>query len=386
MSDRIIEGYWDCTYCGRKAIGGLTKTCPSCGHPQGENIKFYMKKDKKLYLDDEQAKDYGKGADWQCDFCGSYNRYNITKCRNCGSSKYSSKKDYFERYINQPENTEKSNTLAEEQDSYNFNSIDDKKDNDIQEKHEGFTSKFNLETIKKKLIIGSVIFSFIALLLFIFLPREYNASVFSNSWSRSVTIESYDWVDDNSWYSAPAEARDVSYKNEIHHYDQVLDHYETEIVQKSREVYDHTEYEEHVSYSDNGDGTFTEHTYTNQYPVYRTEYYTQEEQKPVYVSVPVYEKKYYYQIQKWVFNRTKTASGVDEYEFYWPEYLLRENERVSSKNEKYTLVFISTKENKKYKADVPENYLSKFKINQTVSITVQGEFITKINGEKIIFN
>ena len=36
---RIIRGYWDCQYCGKKSIDGLVDTCPGCGRRKPENTK-----------------------------------------------------------------------------------------------------------------------------------------------------------------------------------------------------------------------------------------------------------------------------------------------------------------------------------------------------------
>ena len=88
-----IEGLWDCPYCGTKGIGGLTKHCPSCGHPQDADTQFYLPSQKK-YLDEETAEKYGKGADWTCSYCGSLNRYYATECSNCGASREETSGDY----------------------------------------------------------------------------------------------------------------------------------------------------------------------------------------------------------------------------------------------------------------------------------------------------
>ncbi len=95
MAKKIIEGLWDCPYCGQKGIGGLTKSCPNCAHPQDAGTKFYLG-EKKEYLEEDKAKDYGKGADWTCAFCGSLNRYGNTNCNNCGAQRGDSSGDYFE--------------------------------------------------------------------------------------------------------------------------------------------------------------------------------------------------------------------------------------------------------------------------------------------------
>ena len=38
---RIIEGVWDCVYCGATKIRGGLRECPQCGHPRDENVEFY---------------------------------------------------------------------------------------------------------------------------------------------------------------------------------------------------------------------------------------------------------------------------------------------------------------------------------------------------------
>ena len=51
---KIIEGLWDCPFCGNKRIRAGQKICPDCGHPQDENTKFYMP-DEIKYVSEEEA-------------------------------------------------------------------------------------------------------------------------------------------------------------------------------------------------------------------------------------------------------------------------------------------------------------------------------------------
>ena len=92
---KIVEGYWDCPYCENKGISGLEKHCTACGHPQDEGTKFYLKSEK-VYVDENKAKNYGKGADWTCAYCGSMNKHDATKCVSCGADREESTGDYFE--------------------------------------------------------------------------------------------------------------------------------------------------------------------------------------------------------------------------------------------------------------------------------------------------
>ena len=95
MADRIVEAYWDCSYCGTKGISGVKhkKHCPNCGHPQDKGVEFYLKP-QNVYIDGAEAEDYKKGPDWVCNYCNSYNNQKFIYCCNCGASKDGTK-DYF---------------------------------------------------------------------------------------------------------------------------------------------------------------------------------------------------------------------------------------------------------------------------------------------------
>ena len=120
-------------------------------------------------------------------------------------------------------------------------------------------------------------------------------------------------------------------RQEIRSYKSVLDHYETRTETKSRQVFDHNE--SYTTYSDNGNGTFTEQVHEN--PVYRTEYYTETYEEPVYRQEPVYDTKYYYEIERW-FPIDTYSSKDDDKEPYWnTEYTLTEKQRDTKRDELY---------------------------------------------------
>ena len=80
---------------------------------------------------------------------------------------------------------------------------------------------------KKTLYIGLSVLTIVIIVVLFFKPRDMDVYVISNSWNRSITIQSYEWVNDSSWYYAPSEAREISFRYEIHHFNEVIDHYET---------------------------------------------------------------------------------------------------------------------------------------------------------------
>lgn len=386
MSERILVGYWDCCSCGTKKIRGTEENCPNCGAPKG-NTKCYLDTEHKEYLDKETSKNYGKGANWICPYCGNQNRYYSTHCRGCGGPKTESVEDYFG---DNPNSTTSQKEIYQEDtlSHYDRSSVLDREDPRKEETRFSETSKskigfkekmFNfVSNNKKPIFIGSsaimALVALVFLLIALFTPHIYNATVTANSWERSISIEEYKTVKEDAW-SVPSGGRVYKSLEEIHHYDSVLDHYETVTVTKSREVIDHYDTHTEYSYSDNGDGTFTEHSHTVSDPVYRTEHYTETEQEPVYKDVPVYKTKYYYEIERWVYNRTEKSSGKNDSKVYWPEYHLAKNEKVSNRNEVYGVVFTTDK--KDYKKKVTENELSSLTLDTKVKITVQAGIVTK---------
>ena len=95
-----------------------------------------------------------------------------------------------------------------------------------------------------------------------------------------------------------------------------------------------------ATYTDNGNGTFSEHPVTT--PVYRTEYYDEPEQEPVYRSEPVYQTKYYYDIDRWVEVQTYETSGNDHDPYWSSEYTLAANQRDTMRSEEYYTIYNDT--------------------------------------------
>lgn len=62
-----------------------------------------------------------------------------------------------------------------------------------------------------------------------------------------------------------------------------------------------------LSIIDMGNGYFEEETIST--PVYETYYETEEYQEPIYRDEPVYAMKYYYDIDRYVYERSVNTSG-----------------------------------------------------------------------------
>ncbi|MFZ2202003.1 MAG: zinc ribbon domain-containing protein [Microgenomates group bacterium] len=230
--------------------------------------------------------------------------------------------------------------------------------------------------------------------LFLFLrPQTDNMYVQSVSWTRTIGVEEYQYVAHEGFDNPPGDAENVQSEDRLTGYQDVLDHYETQMIQKSREVFDHnetryrTEYQtvsdgyvdqchtesvydhtesvyDHTEYVTYDDGTTgSEDVYRDvavyedkevcveveqthqesvqvpyEEPVYRTEYYTEEVQVPVYRQEPIYKTYYWWSHWEWVSVSPVVASGSDNSP-YWPDAGLGETRREFGRSETMTVVF-----------------------------------------------
>ena len=368
MADKIFEGLWDCPYCGQKGIGGLVKSCPNCAHPQDAGTKFYMGSQKNQ-LDEEKAKDYGKGADWTCAFCGSMNRYGETNCVNCGAERADSSGDYFE-------NRKKEAAAA----------AAPKPEPVPQPRPPKPGGRKGLK------ILGVILAALVLFFIIRAIPRDKGVTVQDKAWERSIAYETYQVVREQDW-GLPEGAELVDSGRAVRYYEEVFDHYDTEEYDVSEEVLDG--YDTYVDYVDNGDGTFTE--VENEVPRYRTEWHTETRQVKVYRKEPVYETLYTYDIGRWLpemepatargscwqpsneLNRMGGSWQVSEP--YWPEDRLSDDSREVTRWASYYLILADKKGNS-YTVTVPEEIWNRYSQNDSVEIKANAAgTVTEIDGQ-----
>lgn len=371
MSERLVEGIWDCPYCEATAIGGLKKYCPNCGHPQDKGTKFRMGTEIR-YLTGEETEKVGREPDWACEYCASLNNAKFKYCSNCGAPRDKENKDYFQ-------------LRDEERKVKKVVKQSEKVEETVKEKVEESVERQVEETVKPRLPINSKILKYVLmvmaaiiavstsvmLLINLLTPREYYGTITDKTWERKINIEEYCTLSENDW-TLPLDGRLQYTTEEIHHYEKVFDHYETKTKEVSEQVFDGYD----VAYSDNGNGTFTEHST----PRYRTEYRTETYQEPVYRDEPVYRTMYYYEIDRWVHSRSvKTAGRSDDP--YWGEPNLSNpgkteigSERESGRKEKYSMKISVAKKNDKikvYKYSLPQSEWEQYSDGQEVTIVVK---------------
>ncbi len=356
MADKIVMGYWDCPYCDSKGIPGTTYDCPNCRRQRGKETKFYMKQGKVEYVPGHKV----IGADWYCEYCGALNTAGRDTCENCGSPKSESKDDYFSIKEKEEEKKKK----EEEQ-----------KKKDFAPESPNRSSSFGLWS--KLLLIGFALIAFVMLVSWIkekATPKDCTFEVQKLTWENTVEIDEYRTFQESDW-SMPSDGRLLYTNEEVRSYNSVFDHYES--VTKSRQVQDGGHYD--YDYVDNGDGTFTEQS--TFVPEYTTEYYTEDE--PVYVQVPVYDTKYYYEIDRWVHERSETTTGNDKNPV-WADTDLSDKERVAEKKSKYYMEgnyryksFWSYKERQET-FEITEGWWKAVEPGQMLSIEVDGDRVTRL--------
>jgi hypothetical protein len=367
---KLVMGYWDCPFCGSKGVRGDVVNCPSCGRARGD-VQFYMKdyaegetreendRSDVEYLSEEQAKYVSKNPDWYCSFCNSLNSDNAQFCGNCGASREDSESNYFQM-------------------------LEKKKAREAAEAAAQSGNRPSQKPSRKPLVIILAIL-LVIVGIFVFMNGNKTAgdlTVTALNWVRNINIEENRMYSESGW-ELPAGAEKTDAKKEIHHYDQVLDHYENVQVQRSRQVVDH--YETYYTYSDNGNGTFSE--VPHERPVYTTEYYTETVKQPVYRSVARYATKYYYNIWRWTPSRDVTASG-DDHNTAWPEVTLADNEREGQRSEAYRFTVEHTQKKKPsetYRLD--ENDWMNLNVGDQIYITAKRSgskpYISDEKGNKI---
>lgn len=375
-----VYTYWECSYC-KSLIRGDSRTCPNCGAPIPNDVKYLMPDNEKVikarkegkiligntHIDEKgivadivEKKDERDKPNWLCEHCGYQNFDEDTTCRGCGAEKTT--KNYFsdkDESFDEPEESEEESESTTKSETEKSNKL-----SDIKNKIFGIISNI---PVNYAIYFGIGIIALI-FLIWLFTPVTRVTTVQGFKWQRTIDVEEYTLCHESGW-STPAGATVTDTREEIHHYDTVLDHYETKTREVSEQVFDGYDTETRqvseqvfdgydTSYRDLGNGQAemvqtpryrTEYrTETYQVPRYRTEWHTETYQEPVYVQVPVYQTKYYYDIGRWKYVYNLPTSGSDQ-EPYWhntdlPSDVFDPNYgdlKQTSRHEKYIVIILN---------------------------------------------
>lgn len=362
---QIIRGYWDCNYCGTKGIDGLKDSCPNCNAGKKKDIKYYMKSTYDVVSEKELNEAVivldecdGNHKEWICSYCDNLNNFSPQNCEFCGAPKKEKECEYGD-------SLDKQRHLKHDvHEGFKFREYDY-----ISYKEPSIEPAKHIQTVKekndctnfnpKKLIIPIISLILTIILAIAFWPIKDVWTVSGFSWNRCVTVEELRTVKESGW-TLPAGGRLQYTTREVRTYRDVLDHYETVYVTKTRQVFSHNETT--YSYRDNGNGTFTQESHTN--PVYKTETYLDTETKPVYRSEPVYDTKYYYEIDRWFDLKDYKSSGNDKNPYWNIDYTLKELERDTQRTESYYVKYSNGESNKE-----PFDVWNRIKFGDRITVT-----------------
>lgn len=346
----IREGRWDCQYCGALGNMGRDKACPNCGSSRPEGTKFYLADDAEI-TDKKLLRQATIGPDWNCEFCGTSNAADITICGSCNAPREASSpvaqvKDY------ELGEAPTSGDMAPPPEARPATATEESK------------AKPKLSPMAIAGIAGAVLLLCICIVaaIFIFGGQDVDATVSGFTWERAFEVEAFQTVTEEDW-SIPDGGRLLSQSEEIHHYDQILDHYET----RQREVSEQIQVGERTyvcGQRDLGNGFFEDIECSE--PVYETQNRTETYEEPIYREEPVYQTRYVYEIDKWVVVRTENARG-DDHSPYWPRADLGDDEREGARTESY-LVFFTNDKGDRYSYEVPLDEWQGFEAGQGVKL------------------
>lgn len=348
-----VWSYWYCEACDN-IIRGDGRTCPCCGRPIPTDVRYLMPDNPDVIkaqaehrilignsitrtadtytdnngIDSEIVPTELESDDpnWNCDYCEYQNYYTDLTCQGCGASRAESKADYFGNDFNHISTETDTQSERAQQ-----NTVADT---------ESKTSRFKTFGKQKLFRIGIIGIVF-ACLLWIFLPITRTATITGFEWERIIDVETFTECHESDW-SVPNGAHVTKQKSEIHHYDKVLDHYET----KTKKVA-HKELDGYTTtYKDLGNGQ----SKVVRTPKYKTVYKTETYKKPVYRQEPVYKTKYYYDMGRWKETSTLCTAGVDQ-KPYWkdteiPESVTNpkyEDQQLGDRHETYSAKIIDDK-------------------------------------------
>ena len=148
----------------------------------------------------------------------------------------------------------------------------------------------------------------ITYILLVQLPRKVVMTVDSAFWRSQVNVQQYVTKTKADFY-LPFGAKLIKSENELCGYEQILSHYKE--VEKTKRVSDGG-LEEKIVEIKNSDGTVRFDTI--KVPTYTEITYT--EQEPVYVKVPKYDQRYYFEVGEWDVVRSVIEEGTDSVPYY----------------------------------------------------------------------
>jgi len=316
---KIREGRWACPSCGDIVLGRF-ETCPSCGAPRPQGVRFFLPEGEPYTTDPALLADAASGADWTCDACGGANKgavngARVIACVHCGEPRDGDDTDTPVRHLTAVPKTPSEASLLEREALRN--AAQERRTTRV-----AATLAAQRQATKGATwLVGTTLLALVVIALaasWLWTYREA-ATVVGGTWTHTLSIEAYTRLEEEG-FDPPADAHVLRTERREHHKTRVITGYTTQTttkkVQTGTESYT-------CGTTDLGNGYFEDKTCTR--PTY-TDVPVSEE-VPVYTWMPVYEDYAFYTIDRWRAHRTATATGGLLDAPVWPTPLLDPGQR-----------------------------------------------------------
>lgn len=295
---RQIEMTWRCSSCSHQNLGRHT-ACQQCGNPKDDSEKYEMPGSTAAapsVQDPELLRMATAGPNWRCAYCGSNQRKLDDSCAQCGAKPQAPKPKRG------PSNKPQKPVV--------------------------WWLRLRAWIVRHPFAtaaIGVVVLG-IAIYLWVNRTRDFDAKVLAVRWEQKIIVERYKIWEREGWrQDLAASAFEVhSLGDAIHHYEQVLDGYDTQHYtervacgEDCRDVPERCS----ESCSDNGNGFATcRTTCSGGGRTCSTRYCSEPRtrQVPRYRQEARYAEKVRYRIWDWGHHRTVPASGTATDDLRWP--------------------------------------------------------------------
>lgn len=330
MSVDIVEMLWECTHCKETNLG-RHKECQSCGKTKSEKCREWLPDDVSaessfVVKDESMLHKFQAGADWKCKYCDSLEWKVDGSCANCGASqdeKGELKKLELESKPEPPTTESAVRRKAPRKRSVQRPAAPPAPAPSYDCEIDAFnrTDRQSRRNVAAG-AISAVGLGAIALYL-IFHTVTHPAVVSSTSWTHTVHVERNQVMHHDGW-SPPGDAFNVHNEGrKLHHYDHVVDHYDTEQYTYQEACGQNcvsiprvcTSIPRTCTSNRNGSATCSGggQSCSGGGQSCSTRYCSRTGSRQVarYRDDPVYRDYYDWDVWEWVFNRNVTASGSD---------------------------------------------------------------------------
>jgi hypothetical protein len=353
---RQIEMTWRCSSCSHQNLGRHT-VCQQCGNPKDASEKYEMPGDTAAapsVQEPELVRMATAGPNWRCAYCGSNQRKLDDSCAQCGAAPEQPRPKRPEPPKPPP----------------------------------AWWMRVRAWIVRHPYITGAIGLATLGLSIYLWVnrTRNFDAEVLAVKWQQDIVVDRYKIWDREGWrQDLAASAFEVqSLGDAIHHYEKVLDGYDTqhytERVACGEDCRDVPERcTESCSSNDNGFATCRT-TCTGGGRSCTTRYCSESRtrQVPRYRQEPRYAEKVRYRMWDWGHHRTVPASGTSTADLRWPieeakvGLALAEGEQERERREGHYFVTLGYGETERVEVEVGPEAFTGFAVGTSHQLTLQG--------------